>query len=181
MKVEAYFRFGGNDTSIAHNAIHKANKSLTGFLSNIPDNWGYAFREVEGDIWCLSGDAVFMFKVLSILAEQEYELSDIIAVDTYTNNLEYLRIKDSPTYKFRFVTPYYLNVFDKESKEILQEKDGPYTFKMAKEIKSFLENGNDIFDDADENKGINDMQQEKEVIVDIVKGIPGIEFEKGSK
>ena len=166
MNVEAYFRFEGNDNSIVQGSIHKASKSLNSFFSGVVDNWGYGFSQVDGSIWCLSGDAVLIFKVLSILAEQQDGLSDVIAVDTYTNSKEYFAIKNSPEYKFRFVTPYYINLFDKESQEVIQEQDGPYTFKMAKELKEFYENGDDI---CDENK---------EVIVEILKGTPGIELEK---
>lgn len=168
MKVEVHFKFETNNKrNVVDNAISQANKNLTGFFSSVGDDFGYAFMKISDDIWRLSGDAVFMFKVLSILSEKKDNLSEILAVDTYCDGLSYLSEQQSDEYKFRFVTPYFLKISDKETGKILNDKDGPYLQQMAQDIKGVLEEVDDTGTEADQD------DKHKEVLVEIFQGSPG--------
>ena len=163
MKVEVHFRFKENDTSILDDAIGKAHKSFSSFFKGNKDYGGYGCVLIENNIWCLVGDAIFIFKVLSILSDKYRGLDNILAVDVYRDGLKYLALKSTDKHKFRFRTPYYINVFSEELNMIIRDREGPYTYNEAMKEKEFHE------------KYLDDNALKE--TLEIIKGVPGIESE----
>jgi len=140
MKVEAHFLIHDNDTSAINNAKSKAVKNFSSFFGGERDYGGYAFSRVEGDIWSLRGDAMFVFKILSILSEQDDGLEGILAVDIYKDDLAFLAFRQKDEYKFRFKTPYFISTFDKETGDATRHNEGPFSLISAKEFVVIYEN-----------------------------------------
>jgi hypothetical protein len=177
VKIESHFKFDADGSKkIVSEAISKAERKLSGFFSDISEDYGFSFYKVNEDIWCLSGDAVFVFKVLSLLSEQKNNISKLLAVDTYRDRLVQMAARETDTYKYRFNKPYFLKITDKKTGQILNERDGPYDLKMAKDIKNVLEGNEDEVFRLDE-KIEKSSKIFDDVIVDMYCGSIGYETE----
>jgi len=158
MQVEVHFDVWDGEKSPIYELISKTGKSLNGFFSTVPDDWGYSFCHIEGNVWSLSGSPVFMFRLLDKIMTRREIVSgfDILAVDTYIKTSDYIAARSNPSHNFRFRTPHYISLIDEATKKVIFEDVEPRTIEDAESIKSSLESGaktvSDLFGDKCEIK-----------------------------
>jgi hypothetical protein len=170
--VEAYLKCGTRGLEILRAEVSSVDKRYTGFFARQAPELEYALLSITDEVFHLSGDAFFVYRVLGNLLEDIGKSSwlKILAVDTYTNYSEYLKAIHTAEYKNRFKSPYHLVFNLKKHEQPIFVDPYSMSWERAAERKTLIENG--TFSPSDDYEELSDYE-DVELTVAIKPQIPG--------